>query len=269
MKQLALAFQFLTIIPIKVEGDVSARDLSGSAVFFPVVGAFQGLLAACAASLAVTVFSAEIASGIVIAVLVVSNGGFHLDGLADTSDALAVRSGDDPSAIMQRRLSVMKDSSTGAIGVVSIVLVVLLKFVLVKDLLLHSSDRLILCLLFLVPLYSKWAMVPAFCHGMPAREHGLGKVFVDLVGSSTVVSSFLIVTLFYLLIFSLFSSIHKTGVFALFLLSSVFLYLFSLAAVHFCKRKFGGLTGDNLGAISEISEILLLMVISLWLRLFI
>jgi len=43
-------------------------------------------------------------------------------------------------------------------------------------------------------------------------------------------------------------------------------YLFSFASVKFFEKKFDGLTGDNLGAISEISGILILGGLSIWLR---
>lgn len=268
MKRLALAFQFLTIIPIKVKGDVSGSDLSRSAVFFTVVGALQGLMAACAASLFIMVFNKEVASGLVIVVLIISNGGFHLDGLADTFDALAVKSGGNEAIDREKRLSVMKDSATGAIGVVSIVLVILLKFLFLNDLLSQTSILAVSSFLFLMPVFSKWAMVPALFHGTSARNDGLGNIFMDSVGISTVIFSFLFLMLFCLLALS-FSGMHRTTASALYFSLSVLLYLFSLLAVRFCKRKFGGLTGDNFGAISEISEIFFLMVTSLWLQRFI
>ncbi len=269
MKQLALAFQFLTIIPIKVSGEVSARDLSRSAVFFPVVGAFQGLLAACAAALLITIFPEEIVSGLVIAVLIIINGGFHLDGLADTFDALAVKSCGNNEADMERRLSVMKDSSTGAIGVVAIVLVILLKYLFIKDLIFHTPISVLISLLFVMPVYSRWAMVPALYHGTSARKDGLGRTFMDSVGIGTVTSSFLLVALFDLLAFLLFPGPNVAKTFAIYISAAVVLYLFSLLTVRFCKGRFGGVTGDNFGAISEISEIIFLMVTSLWLQHFI
>lgn len=269
MKQLALAFQFLTIIPIRVKGEVSGKDLSRSAVFFPVVGAFQGLLAACAASLLIAVFTAEIVSGLVIVVLIISNGGFHLDGLADTFDALAVKSSGNEETDRDRRLAVMKDSSTGAIGVVAIVLVILVKYLFIKDLFLHGPYFVFLSLLFLMPAYSKWAMVPALCHGTSARKDGLGRVFMESVGIGAVISSFFLVTFFYFLAVSLFLRTYGAGIFELYFSLSLFLYLFGLLMVRFFTKKFGGLTGDNFGAISEISEILFLMVASIWLRHFI
>ena len=269
MKQLALAFQFLTIIPIRVKGDVSENDISRSAVFFPVVGAFQGLLAVCAASLSIAIFPAEIAGGLVVAGLILSNGGFHLDGLADTFDALAVKSSGNRTTDKEKRLAVMKDSATGAIGVVSIVVVILLKFLFVKELFIQTSAPLFLSLLFLMPVYSKWAMVPALYHGRPAREDGLGRLFMESTRTGAAFSSFFLLTLISLLILLLFPGGSPTKAFELYLMLSVMLYLFSLLAVRFCANRFGGLTGDNFGAISEISEILFLMVALLWLRRFI
>ncbi|HWR58174.1 MAG TPA: adenosylcobinamide-GDP ribazoletransferase [Thermodesulfovibrionales bacterium] len=269
MRQLAVAFQFLTIIPIKVRGDVSARDLSRSAVFFPVVGAFQGLLAACASSLFIMMFPSEITSGLIIVVLVISNGGFHLDGLADTFDALAVKSSGNEAIDIEKRLSVMKEGTTGAIGVVSIVLVILLKYLFINDLLLKASTLAAASFLFLMAVFSRWVMVPSLCHGTSARKDGLGKAFMDSVGMSTVMYSFLLVVLFCSFIVWLSLSGYGTKAFALYLFLSALLYLFSVLAVGFFKRKFGGLTGDNFGAISEISEILFLMGVSLWLQRFI
>jgi len=49
----------------------------------------------------------------------------------------------------------------------------------------------------------------------------------------------------------------------------VTLFLFSLLSVWFFRQKFGGLTGDNFGAIHEISEILILFMVIQWLQRFI
>jgi len=129
-----LAFQFLTIMPLKVKGNISEREIAQSATFFPVVGVFQGLLILLSASLLSNVLPSEIVSGLIILILITSNGGFHLDGLADTFDALSVKSSGNEAIDRQNRLSVMKDSATGAIGVTAIVLTILLKFLLIKNL---------------------------------------------------------------------------------------------------------------------------------------
>jgi len=264
MRQLLLAFQFLTIIPLRIKGDISEKDISRSSAFFPIVGAFQGLLAACAALLLIKLFPSEIVSGLVILILIITNGGFHLDGLADTFDALAIKSSGDGAIDREKRLSVMKDSATGAIGVVAIVLTVLLKFLFIKNLFLKSSIFTVYYMLFFMPVFSKWVMIPAMYHGISARQNGLGKIFINNIRINTVIFSSLLITIFYLLIMEL--HLHKVyGPEAIFLFLILFamLYIFSFISVKFCKKKFGGLTGDTLGAISEISEILFLMVTSI------
>jgi len=50
----------------------------------------------------------------------------------------------------------------------------------------------------------------------------------------------------------------------LFFLLALPLYGLGLGWVLFCKRKFGGLTGDTVGAISEIAEIVVLAISFLW-----
>ncbi|MEW6686254.1 MAG: adenosylcobinamide-GDP ribazoletransferase [Candidatus Edwardsbacteria bacterium] len=265
MRQLVLAFQFLTIIPLKVKGDISEKKISQSAAFFPMVGAFQGLLAVLTASLLIKLFPLEITSGLVILILIISNGGFHLDGLADTFDALAVKSSGDKTIDRNKRLSVMKDGATGAIGVISIVMTILLKLLLLNSIFHHCPLSTLYFLLFLMPVFSKWVMIPAMYHGISARQEGLGRIFLNNIRLNLVIFSSLLTIIFCLLI----AVIDRLGELILFLILFAMLYIFSFISVKFCTRKFGGLTGDSLGAISEISEILFLMMTSIWLQHFI
>ncbi len=270
MKKILLAFQFLTIIPLRVRSDISEKELSRSASFFPLVGAFQGLLAVVSAALLLKVFSAEIVSALIVLILIISNGGFHLDGLADTFDALSVKSSGDKAVDREKRLSAMKDSSTGAIGVIAIVSVIMLKFLFINNLFSISSIITASSLLFLMPVFSKWVMIPAMYYGVSARQDGLGKIFLDNIRANAVIFSSLLTIIFCLLITEL--HLHKlygTKPIALFFILVFALYIFSFLSVKFCEKKFGGLTGDTLGAISEISEILFLMVVTVWLQHFI
>jgi adenosylcobinamide-GDP ribazoletransferase len=267
---LILAFQFLTIIPLRVRRGASERDLSRSAVFFPVVGAFQGLLTAVIARVSLALFSGDAASALALTALVLCNGGFHLDGLADTFDALAVKSHGDEQADREKRLAVMKDSTTGAIGVVSIVLVILLKFVLVRELLIKAPVDAASSFLFLMPVFSKWVMVPSLHMGTSARQDGLGKAFIDSVTISTVAYSSLFLILFCAMTASMhLYNIFGAGTLALFFSLCAVLAVFSFMTVRLCTKRFGGLTGDVFGAINEISEILFLFVAAVWLQRFI
>ncbi|HXX57855.1 MAG TPA: adenosylcobinamide-GDP ribazoletransferase [Thermodesulfovibrionales bacterium] len=269
MRGLILAFRFLTIIPIpvRVRGGVSALDLSRSAVFFPAVGAFQGLLAASVATVSLKLFTGEVASVLAISAMIMSNGGFHLDGLADTFDGLAVKSSGDRGADRERRLSVMKDSATGAIGVVAVVLAIILKYLILADLLMKAPKDTASSLLFLMPVFSKWVIVASLYLGTSARQDGLGKMFIDSVTISTVILSSFCSILFCFIVSALYLyPPYGPSVLALFFSLYAVFTVFSFAAGWFCKRRFGGLAGDNFGAINEIAEILFLFMAVLWLQ---
>jgi adenosylcobinamide-GDP ribazoletransferase len=268
MKRLIMAFQFLTIIPIRVWGPLSEKEIAGTAAFFPVVGAFQGLTAGSVAFLTTRLFPEELAGGLVILSLVVTNGGFHLDGLSDTFDALAIKSSGNKAADLEKRLLVMKESSIGAIGVTAIVLVILLKFLLLGTLLKGLRGTTPFILIFLMPVFSKWAMIPFMYHGAPARREGLGKIFIDAASRETL----LLPTLFLILFCAmsslcLFPGAHRMNLTVLVLFLAAMHYLLGLVLVRFFKIRFGGLTGDHFGALNEISELLFLMSAALWLRL--
>ncbi len=266
MKRLLLALQFLTIIPVRTGGNPSEKELAESAIFFPVAGALQGLLLLLAALLLARVFPLDIVSGFVIVTAVISNGGFHLDGLADTFDALAVKSSGDAAADREKRLAVMKDSFTGSIGVTAVVLTILLEFVLIRNLLSYPVPLTAFLLLFMMPVFSKWTMVPAMYHGMPARNSGLGKIFID--GSDLhclLFSSALAFVLFGgLLGAQLWLNYGLRGMTFFLILPAG--YLFAYGCAVYCNKTFGGLTGDTLGAIGELSGIFYLTGAYIWLQ---
>ncbi len=269
MRQLILAFQFLTIIPLKGYGDLLDEEVGQSSALFPIVGAFQGILAVAAAYFAARYMGGEVAAAAAVLAINASNGGFNLDGLSDTFDAVAVKSGGDRDADIKKRLSVMKDGSTGPIGVTAIVFVLLLKVLFIKGLFFAFPRTAFYSFLFLMPIYSKWAMVPPMYHGRPAGKDGLGKIFVEnTVPGALMLSSilaFLSSAAVYLLwLHKAFGS--KAAFLLLFILAA--LYLFGLISEKYCRKLFGGLTGDVFGAVSEISEIIFLAGVTVWLQRF-
>src|SRR5208283_3874410 len=199
MRHLLFAIQFLTIIPVKVKGAYSQDDLARSASFFPVAGAVQGILIVVAAYMALTLFTVDIASVFVITVLLLSDGGFDVDGLIDTFDALAVKSTGNSDRDIGKRLLVMKESSIGAIGASALVISVLLKFVLLNHFLRFTTLPAVLACLFIVPVFSKWVTVIAVFQGLPARKNGLGRIFIEGVRQKEVVLSSMILLLLYLI----------------------------------------------------------------------
>lgn len=267
MRQMLLALQFLTILPVKVRGDITEQDVAGSAAFFPLAGAVQGLLIAAPVLLLMKFLPADITAALALLVLILSNGGFDLDGVADTADALAVKSSGDPERDISKRLAVMKDSSSGAIGVIAIIMAVLLKFVLMQRLLSDYSTFAAAAIFFLMPAFSKWVTLPAMYHGASARKDGLGRIFIEHTGAASLITSTVIVLSLSLLVSS-FNLIAASFIPCVeFCAASLIgLYLFCLLAMRFLAGRFGGLTGDHFGAMTEIAEILFLLAAYIWLK---
>ncbi|MCX5806195.1 MAG: adenosylcobinamide-GDP ribazoletransferase [Proteobacteria bacterium] len=269
LRNIALAFQFLTIIPIKTTGEVSEKDIADSSIFFPVVGAFQGFILVALSFFLLKVFSPEITTALVLVAYLLTNGGFHQDGLSDTFDAISVKSTGNRAQDIQKRLAVMKDSTTGPIGVIAIVFSLLLKYLLIKAILQIEGNACFI--LFLMPIYSKWAMVSVMYRSRSARSDGIGRIFLERVGFkhallSTLLIFFTGLTAFYACGYGT-SSLAQLGEyrFILFLFCEIaVIFLFCLFLRHIFTNKFGGLTGDNFGAIHEISEIVFLLVALIW-----
>jgi adenosylcobinamide-GDP ribazoletransferase len=263
MKKLLLAFQFLTIIPLRDMGDLSEKEIGKTTAFFPLVGAVQGILLVMSSALFLKVFPVEVSSGLVLLLLIIINGGLHLDGLADTFDAIASRKD------KEKKLAIMKDSAVGPFGVIVIVFAILLKYLLLNAAFNISLDIYYLSI-FLMPVFSRWAMVTAIFHGRSARQDGLGRIFIEHTGVKELITASILV------LFILLAALLAAGQSYEFLvLSSQFLvvlpvlYVFALISVWFCGKTFGGMTGDTLGAVSEISEILFLMGMVIWSKKFI
>lgn len=263
MKRIPAAFQFLTIIPIRIRGELSGADMSGSAVFFPLVGFLQGAFLAVISFVSLTFLSPAVTSILVISAYLLTNGGFHQDGLSDTFDALSVKSTGDGDRDRQKRLAVMRDPSAGPIGVAVIVISLLLKYALLKEILEKPGHAFFSPALLLMPAVAAWSMTMTMPGARSARSDGLGKIFLGSVKASHACFA----TIVLVLLSCVACVLTGTGQHAYENIRTFFLFFVvaSLAALcaayglrRLCTARFGGLTGDNLGAIHEAAETILL-----------
>ncbi len=266
MKSFLIALQFLTIIPVRIAGTVEERELGKSTAWYVAVGILQGALLLAVDYVTGNVFHPDIVAALLVLALIISNGAFHLDGLADTTDALAVKSSGDPTADRQRRLAVMKDPATGPVGVTVLVMVLLLKFLSIR-----SCANLLpftyYSTLVAMPMISKLFMVVAMHHGTAARQDGLGRIFLNGAGLPQLIAAtvmFLAPVALLALAWGRFGDINPFFFFPAVLAGG---YAMTRVWVSFCENRFGGLTGDTLGALSEGIELTFLMVVLAWSRL--
>ncbi len=238
-----LAWHFLTIIPLCRSSHVrpAARELASSMQWYPAVGLVIGGILVAADSVFGLVLTPDVTSLLVLCVLVVLTGGLHQDGLADTLDGLGKRG--SPA----ERLAVMKDGSIGALGATGLVLVLGLRFAG----LLHLPSPERMGLLLCMPVIGRWAMVVGTFNSSYARAAGgLASGFLneirlrDVLWATAWAGVFVCATLGW-----------QVG--------GLLLGLSGVAArvmVLLCSRIFGGITGDVLGAVNEVAEILFLLV---------
>jgi len=266
VKRFLISLQFLTILPVKFKMNVNKSDMAESSSFFVLVGLIQGIFLVTTDYLAGRVFHPDLVTGIVLLVYVASSGGFHLDGLADTFDAIAAKSGGNPDADRQKRLSLLKDPATGPAGVTAILFSLGLKYLSLNSLANFLPFTYFSSLLFL-PVIPKWTMVISMYHGKQARENGLGSLFIHKIGLTMVALSTIILSLLFALPQLFFSDYIPDRQYIFYIVLLITMYFLCRVWIQFCNRKFGGLTGDMLGAVSEMTEVIFLLMVILWSRL--
>ena len=261
MKSFLVALKFLTIVPVAKRMEISEADMVRSAAAFPLAGLFHGAALAGTAYICNLALPTGLTAGIVVMVHVLLNGAFHLDGLADTFDAIAKR-GDS-----EGKLEAMKDARSGAAGVTAIVLSVLLKFLLIMSIAGLYPEALYYTLI-MMPVFSKWTMPVAMLHGRAARADGLGSIFINGVGARefavATLTVFIIMTVAAVYMAPLIPNKHLFNALAMLLL-----YAMTLLSGRFFKGQFGGLTGDTLGALGEMSENTFMLTVVVWSGLYI
>jgi adenosylcobinamide-GDP ribazoletransferase len=116
----AAAVAFLTRVPVGRGLALDGVDVARGAMLFPAVGAAVGLLAGLVAAGLEGPLQPLLAGGISVALLLVVTGALHLDALADTADALGARSRADA-------LRIMRDSRIGSFGAAAVAVALLLE----------------------------------------------------------------------------------------------------------------------------------------------
>lgn len=267
MKSLLLAIQFLSILPVTVKGDVDEGDMLSSAVWFPVVGLMQGAVLFATALGLGYIFPSYVSAAIVLFLLVLSFGGLHLDGLADTVDAIGCK-GD-----RERRLAVMRDSAVGPLGALGMFFALLIKYAALVGVIDISASGagwgpLALAVIFM-PALSKWVMLLGMRLAVPSRPDGLGALFIGRLplGASVAGGLLLLLLMTATVMLAGWSCFPVWHVFSPMAIAVILLY----AIIHnrVMLRIFGGQSGDTLGASGEIAEVIYLLMVVAWSRHFI
>lgn len=242
MLPLWIALQFLSSLPVSLPGMPEPREVGRSLLCYPLVGLLFGLLLWLASHL-LQGAPAPLHAALLLTLWILLSGALHLDGLADSADAWLGGFGD-----RERTLKIMKDPRSGPIAVVTLVLVLLLKFCALWVLVERGAGAL----LVLAPVIGRAAMLGLFLRTPYVRPGGLGQALAEHLPRGMARWVLLGSLLFCLLLGG------WSALWAVLLAFAVFCWLRRLM----CQRL-GGTTGDTAGAMLELLELAVVLGLAL------
>ena len=239
---LLLGFQFFTRIPVNSPIELNDKNIRYALFFLPLIGALMGVIAAGIYYILLP-YNILIGAFLSLLSLIVLTGGLHLDGLSDTFDGFMA------NRDREKTLEIMKDSRIGALGVLSMILIIMSKYIFLISIE-NASIPIILSL-----INSRIVLGYVISFKKSARCDGLGYMFQR----SKPKNLWLITAFIYVLILLVYNPellipLGATGV--------------SAEVLSRCAyRRINGLTGDIYGAVIEIGEVVSLIgfwSVSVW-----
>ena len=239
-----LALSFLTIIPVRIKS-ADESDVAASMAWFPLVGVVMGIVFALEDYALSFLLGHTVRSAIVVLSMTALSGAVHLDGLADTADALGA--GRDRT----RALEILRDSRIGVFGAIALFFVLGLKVLALAGL----SGRPRLAALILAPMLGRWAMVAVSYKIEYLRTDGAGASMLGRGSDRNLAIASVIAILVGILAMIPFFSRKVIITYAITVIATV-------AMRSFYQRWLRGITGDLIGACGEIVEVLAMLTIA-------
>lgn len=228
------ALQFLTRLPVRMDGNPDDKTLGRSVLYYPLIGLLLGLVLAAMAWVLQDVPALPCAA-LLLVIWVAITGALHLDGLADSFDAWVGGHGE-----RARTLAIMKDPASGPMGVAAIMLVLIVKFAALAALC-EAGDRWA----FVAPPLMGRTVLPLLFLTTPyVRPGGLGQALAARLpkrAAGTIVAAI------------------SLGILAVGEMLGLMLLLAGAAAFLVLRgamrQRLGGTTGDTAGALVELTEV--------------
>ncbi|MEV6219526.1 adenosylcobinamide-GDP ribazoletransferase [Nocardia sp. NPDC051833] len=237
MNSVRLAVSWLTVLPVTGPDTVDRRAAGHAIALAPLVGLLLGGLAAAATRLSVAAGLTTLLAGLLtVGLLALLTRGMHLDGLADTVDGLG--SYGPP----ERARQIMKSGGAGPFGVAALIFAIAIQAVAFAAL---ADEHRWFAIVLAVAL-GRVAVVLACRRGIGAApDSGFGTLVAGTQPLAPVLSWPILAV--------------AASVFAvpanLWLgpLVAVAVLALTVPLTRHCVRRFGGLSGDVLGAVVEIT----------------
>jgi len=242
LRSFLIALQFLTRFPLPAFGRPEDRDVGRSLLFYPLIGLLIGAMLVALDGVAAGA-SEALRAALLLAAWVIVTGGLHLDGLADSADAWVGGLGD-----RERTLAIMKDPRSGPAAVTTLVVILILKLAALQTLVADGIWPAFL----LAPLLGRGVIPLLFLTTPYVRPGGLGAALATHLPRRAATGVVLATALAILVLMG------KSGVLSLVAAAAMFLLLRAMMT-----RRINGTTGDTVGAMVELTETAVLMVIAM------
>lgn len=236
MKRFLLAISFLTVFPIHLKEAPLPGDQGKAAGWYPFIGLLIGVMVAAVHYGFSLIFPAFLAAALAALIWIGVSGGLHLDGLADCCDGML------SAAYPERRLKIMKDPRLGTFGGIGLTLAILLKIICLFSLPAGTAW-------IAVPLAAtlgRWLLLPAGKQPL-ATQTGMGADFARGLEKTVFVQAGLLVA-----ILTIFAGWQGLAIVLL-------VHLVAWWILHIARARLGGVTGDVLGLIVEVTELVTLI----------
>jgi adenosylcobinamide-GDP ribazoletransferase len=235
-----LALGFFSRIPMPAWIDYSPENLNRASRYFTLVGWLLGGLVALVFLAVDTLFSNSISLWLAMVFSLLLTGAFHEDGLADTADGFG------GAFAREKKISIMKDSRIGTYGAAALVMVLLGKY-----LLLIENTQIAIAIFIAYALSRTVAASLVFDMRYVADDDGSKSKPLANNQSKTdlIILLATCLPLFFLLYWQKAALIIAT------------LLIVRYAAKFYFQKQIGGYTGDCLGAVQQISELVIYAVL--------
>lgn len=233
---------FLSRIPIQLQNPGSVKIN-----YFPATALILTLILILAEKLFSVLFPLEITALLLLILYIYLTGALHLDGLGDFCDGFFA--GRDRA----KTVEIMHDPNSGIFAVISIILILFLKYLLFKEILLQNNFESVIIMSVLARFILTWVVV--FSRASTASL--LGKSLKEKSEKKDLIYS----TLTTIIIFLFYSYFVGTEFIYPMFFSLFIIFLMISSISGWSRKKLGGITGDIQGTIIELSEVIFLLTL--------
>ena len=241
LNELQAGIAFSTRLPLWRTATVPGGALARAAWAFPIAGIVVGLIAAIVYGIAHRAgIPAWPAAALSVAVTLLTTGCLHEDGLADTADGFG------GGATRERKLDIMRDSRIGTYGVCALIMALILRVGVLAS---FFSSGTAAWALVASHAGARAAMMAFMFVVPPARRDGLSSD----AGQPPIESAGVAAALGFVIAAICLGLAHAV-------IAAVLLAIVVAAMAWLSRRQIGGQTGDVLGAVEQIAEIVVLLI---------